>query len=455
MGDRAKEIVWQHAAPAVVFYYGNGTKDRSIGVIDLPCVVGGQNMQITMHVVPGEVPCLLSKGWLKENGAVLSTSSEELVLIKKQITAPMSEVPSGHFELDLCSREKDFGEGRTGTLRPSSTMNRNQDLKNLPNTPSRGLVTCWKIMTEMLPLPAPQCPVIGEPKTLLRKRQVKQKLSMTERILEVRDITSGSDISLASFTDSCVDLTEVAGCRGIEIADQASCAAGWNPLSSSGRHRFGHIHCTLTPKLIIYRFPVAVQQWLSTPNPSEFSLQPCFRSARDQLRLYLSGMRWQHMQRRYFLLDTSKIPGSWTLVTLQALLDEPRGLLKHVTRSEILNVTRGGISSNASCIMSCLRPLTQGTPFSSTDEVRSSAKPVKFWTAVMRGLLAQNEMSESLSSDLVSVLALGDVDPLGRSGLSADAAIRRTHTNLAPDAHGCTSPSAHSGCLETFLVRSV
>ena len=68
---------------------------------------------------------------------------------------------------------------------------------------------------------------------------------------------------------------------------------------------------------------------------------------------------------------------------------------------------------------------------SSTDVVRSSAKPVKFCTAVMRGLLVQNEMSESLSSDLVSVLALGDVDPLGRSGLSADAAIRRMHTNLA------------------------
>ena len=42
--------------------------------------------------------------------------------------------------------------------------------------------------------------VIGEPKTLLRKRQVKQLLSMTERILEVRAITSGSDISLASFS---------------------------------------------------------------------------------------------------------------------------------------------------------------------------------------------------------------------------------------------------------------
>ena len=259
--------------------------------------------------------------------------------------------------------------------------------------------------------------MIGEPKTLLRKRQVKQLLSTTERILEVRAITSGSDVSLASFSDSCVDLTEVAGRHGIEIADQVSCAAGWNPLSSSGRRRFWHTHCTLTPKLIIYSIPVAVQQWLSIPNPSDLSLQPRFRSARDQLRLYLNGMRWQHMQKRYFLLDTSMIPGSWTLVTLQALLDESRGLSKHVVGSEILNMSRGGISSNASCIMSCLRPLTQRTPFSST--------------AVMRGLLAQNEMNESLSSDFVSVLALGDVDPLGRSGLSADAAIRRMHTNLA------------------------
>ena len=187
--------------------------------------------------------------------------------------------------------------------------------------------------------------MIGESKTLLRKRQVKQLLSTTERILEVRAITSGSDISFASFSDSCVDLTEVAGRLGIEIADQVSC------------------------------------QWLSIPNPSDLSLQPRFRSARDQLRLYLNGMRWQHMQKRYFLLDTSMIPGSWTLVTLQALLDEPRGRSKHVVGSEILNISRGGISSNASCIMSCLRPLTQRTPFSSTDVVRISAKPVKFWTA--------------------------------------------------------------------------
>ena len=100
-GDQAKEIVWHYDTPSEVFDYGNGTKDRSMGVIDLPSVVGGQDMQIKMHVVPGEVPCLLSKSWLKENGAVLNTSSEELLLTKKQTTAPMSEGPCGHFELDL------------------------------------------------------------------------------------------------------------------------------------------------------------------------------------------------------------------------------------------------------------------------------------------------------------------------------------------------------------------
>ena len=85
---------------------------------------------------------------------------------------------------------------------------------------------------------------------------------------------------------------------------------------------FGTIIAFWHPNCFIYSFPVAVQQWLSVSNPSELSLQPRFRSVRDHLRLYLSGMRWQHMQGRFFLLDTSRLPGSWTLVTLQALLDE-------------------------------------------------------------------------------------------------------------------------------------
>ena len=243
VGDRAKEITWQHD-----FYYGNGTKDRSMGVIDLPCVVGGQNM---------------------------------LVLAKKQITAPMTEGPSGQFEFVLCPREKDFGEGRTGSLRPSPTLYWSQVLKDsLPFERAGDLLEGRD--PEMLSLPTERHPVTGEPRTLLRKGEVKQLLSMSECILEVRATTSGSDISVASFTDFRFDLTQFAGRHGIEIDDQASCAAGWNPLSSSGRQRFWHVPCTLAPS-----FPVAVQQWLPVSNPSELSLRPRFRSARDQLRLYV------------------------------------------------------------------------------------------------------------------------------------------------------------------------
>ena len=155
---------------------------------------------------------------------------------------------------------------------------------------------------EVLPPPTERHPVTGEPRTFLRKRQVKQLLSMTERILEVRATTSGSDIIVASFTDSSFDLTEVAGRHGIEIADHPSCAAGWDPLSSSGRQRFWHVHCTFAPILVIY------QQWLSPSNPSNLSLPPRLKSARDQLRLYVKGTRWQHMQELYFLLDTSMLP---------------------------------------------------------------------------------------------------------------------------------------------------
>ena len=99
---------------------------------------------------------------------------------------------------------------------------------------------------------------------------------------------------LASFTDSCFDLTEVAGRHGIEIADQAHFDTQIDHLQFSCRCSAMAIH-------------------FKPSNPSELSLHPRSRSAQISWRLYLSGMHWQHLQGRYFLLDTSKIPGSWTL----------------------------------------------------------------------------------------------------------------------------------------------
>ena len=55
-----------------------GMKERSFGVGDVPCVMGGKHILITSQVVPGEVPCLLSTGWLRENGAMIDTQARVL-----------------------------------------------------------------------------------------------------------------------------------------------------------------------------------------------------------------------------------------------------------------------------------------------------------------------------------------------------------------------------------------
>ena len=72
----ADDVHWHDAPPIVTFYHGNGRKDRSFVAVDVPYVVGGKPMSITVHVVLGEVPCLLSKGLLQEKGAVIDTQGD-------------------------------------------------------------------------------------------------------------------------------------------------------------------------------------------------------------------------------------------------------------------------------------------------------------------------------------------------------------------------------------------
>ena len=239
---------------------------------------------------------------------------------------------------------------------------------------------------EVLPLPTEQYPVTGGPRTLLRRRQAKQLLAMTERILEVRATTSGSDIIVASFTDSSFDLTEVAGRHGIEIADQASCAAGWDPLSSSGRQRFWHVHCTSAPKLVIYRCSAMALRFQPFEGGAASAFQVSSGSTAIACERYalathtgtsLSSGRL-HAPGIMDTGDTTSFAG-WTAGAVG----------KHTAGNETVNVVRGGMSSNASRVMSCLRPLTQRASHT-TDVVRSPAKPLELWTAVMRGLFAQH-----------------------------------------------------------------
>ena len=116
-------------------------EDRSLGVIDLPCVKGGKRLWIPMHVVQGEVPSWLSKEWLRQHDAVIDTEAGELKRTQQQNTAPMSEGESGRHQLDLVEPSQDFRKGRARSLSSSP-----QTRLASPATPSRVLVACWKQM---------------------------------------------------------------------------------------------------------------------------------------------------------------------------------------------------------------------------------------------------------------------------------------------------------------------
>ena len=105
----------------MTFYYGCETNDRSLGVVDLPRVIGGKHFQIKMHVVLGDAPCLLGKGWLKKHGAIIDTQAGDLRRIRQPRT--MSEGESGHYELDPVGSDPGLGFGWDRNTEIDSTNN--------------------------------------------------------------------------------------------------------------------------------------------------------------------------------------------------------------------------------------------------------------------------------------------------------------------------------------------
>ena len=142
---QAEEVRWHDDPSLVTISCGTWTKHRSLGVIGLPCVLGGTHLWDKMRVVPGKVFCLLSKDSLKEDGAIIDMQADELRHAQQQITAPMPAGESDHYKLELVGSDQGFGVGRTGTLRSTP-----RTTPASPVTPSRVPVTCWKHM-------APSC----------------------------------------------------------------------------------------------------------------------------------------------------------------------------------------------------------------------------------------------------------------------------------------------------------
>jgi len=71
-------------------------------VVRLPCRLAGKRLVLKLHVVPGEVPLLLSKGMLKSLGAKIDMVDDRLLLTRVGLEVPLREASRGsHYQIDL------------------------------------------------------------------------------------------------------------------------------------------------------------------------------------------------------------------------------------------------------------------------------------------------------------------------------------------------------------------
>ena len=83
------------------FRYGNGAIDVSIRRVQVPIFIRGIQMKMRLHVVPGSVPLLVSKRFLKGLGARLDLDKNEVVFSKAHVTTSLVEQRDGSYQIDL------------------------------------------------------------------------------------------------------------------------------------------------------------------------------------------------------------------------------------------------------------------------------------------------------------------------------------------------------------------
>eukprot|EP00913_Durusdinium_trenchii_P004266 g3954.t1 len=83
------------------FRYGNGSADKTSRRIELPVFVAGKELRVRLHVVPGDVPLLISKRLLKSVGAMIDLNDNKLIMTKAGVAAAIHEMKDNSYQINL------------------------------------------------------------------------------------------------------------------------------------------------------------------------------------------------------------------------------------------------------------------------------------------------------------------------------------------------------------------
>ena len=101
-GKEIKEL----PAKMHTFRYGNGSADQTARRVELPAFVGGKELRVRLHVVPGAVPLLLSKRLLKSLGAKIDMTDNKMSLSKAGVSVDLLELKDGSYQINLLDKDQ-------------------------------------------------------------------------------------------------------------------------------------------------------------------------------------------------------------------------------------------------------------------------------------------------------------------------------------------------------------
>lgn len=83
------------------FRYGNGSSDQTSRRVEVPVFIGGKQLRVRLHVVPGDVPLLISKRLLKSVVATIDLNMNKLVMVHAGVSTDLHEMKDNSYQVNL------------------------------------------------------------------------------------------------------------------------------------------------------------------------------------------------------------------------------------------------------------------------------------------------------------------------------------------------------------------
>eukprot|EP00435_Cladocopium_sp_Y103_P001390 s2644_g1.t1 len=425
------------------FRYGNGSADSSHRRVQLPIFIKGREMRMRLHVVPGEVPLLISKRFLKSLGARLGLDSNELYLSAVGIKTQMVERADGSCQIDLL------------------------DLNAVPavKSPEVDVLMVKAEMAEMVPRldqklsQADDGEVDGEDSE--EEDDVRhvgvhcvfkgaERKELQRQIYDALSVRDPADMTIIEVF-SPGRFAELASGFGFKSMGSFDYSDGWDWRKPIHRRRAEQIISWTVPDVLVLTPPCGPLSLLQNLNPMEKRRDPQafiqeVEQAKEMVRWCLRLAERQLLIGKDYLFEASRGSGAWSLDKMREFVDTYHHPQVNVAACAVGLLDRGSklpfgknwrFMTSSLTVAAMLEPLVcQGCPQhqvvegSSQGQLRSIQSQV-YPKKLLRKILGGFAMQDQVTTACYPLSQATIQSPMKSEGRRrVEAALRKLHINL-------------------------